>query len=112
VAAGYALAPALSWPLSFWWMSRVTTVPIRALVHSAVRILTVLVAVALAAWITGQACGGTGWWSVAAAVAGGLTAFALICGCVGPMRRDAAVVVTVVRQALRRHGGADPRTAP
>lgn len=39
VAAGYAIAPALTWPLSFWWLSRCTPLPVRRLYGGALRIV-------------------------------------------------------------------------
>lgn len=38
VAAGYAAAALLEWPLSLWWLSRVTPIPARALLGGALRI--------------------------------------------------------------------------
>lgn len=49
VAAGYAVAPALAWPLSLWWLSRRTTIPARALLTGALRILAVVTSAGLAA---------------------------------------------------------------
>jgi PST family polysaccharide transporter len=40
VAAGYATAALLEWPLSIWWLSRVTVIPGRALLLGALRIST------------------------------------------------------------------------
>lgn len=41
VATGVALAPWITWPVSLWWLSRVTTVPVRALYSGALRIVLV-----------------------------------------------------------------------
>jgi O-antigen/teichoic acid export membrane protein len=38
VAAGYATAALLEWPLSLWWLSRLTPIPVRDLVLGALRI--------------------------------------------------------------------------
>lgn len=38
VAAGYAAAALLEWPLSLWWLSRLTVIPVRALLLGALRI--------------------------------------------------------------------------
>lgn len=38
VAAGYALAPGIAWPISLWWLSRLTPIPVRALTFGALRI--------------------------------------------------------------------------
>jgi O-antigen/teichoic acid export membrane protein len=102
VAAGYALAPALSWPLSFWWLSRVTSLPVRSLVASAARIIAVLAVVVGGSWSAGEVAGGTGWWAVAAAVAGGAAAYVAVCAVLPAMRSDVLTVARVVPQALRR----------
>lgn len=39
VAVGFAVAPALAWPLSLWWLSRHTPTPTRALYAGAGRVL-------------------------------------------------------------------------
>ena len=52
VAAGYALAPALAWPLSLWWLSRRTALPVRALLAGGLRVLLVAAAVASSAALT------------------------------------------------------------
>ena len=38
VAAGYAIAPAIAWPISLWWLSRLTPLPVRDLTFGALRI--------------------------------------------------------------------------
>lgn len=38
VAAGYALAHAFEWPISLWWLSRLTPIPVRTLAFGALRI--------------------------------------------------------------------------
>ncbi|MCV2395813.1 oligosaccharide flippase family protein [Actinotalea sp. M2MS4P-6] len=47
VAAGYALAPALTWPLSLWWLSRRAALPARDLIVGALRMLSVAAAAAV-----------------------------------------------------------------
>ncbi|SOC47157.1 polysaccharide transporter, PST family [Blastococcus aggregatus] len=49
VAAGYALAAFLEWPLSLWWLSRITPFPGRALAGGAARILACAVPAGVAA---------------------------------------------------------------
>ena len=61
VAAGVALAPAVLWPLSLWWLSRLTEIPVRRLVAGATRILIL------------AACGGAAAYA-AVNVAGSLDA--------------------------------------
>jgi PST family polysaccharide transporter len=103
VAAGYALGPALTWPLSFWWLARSTTLPMRPLVTSAARILGLFVAVATATGLAGRAATqAPEVLALAAAVGGGALAYVLLCGIVAPLRRDLAAVSAAVRGALRR----------
>ena len=44
VAAGFAIAAALEWPLSLWWLARITDFPARELSWGAVRILATVTA--------------------------------------------------------------------
>lgn len=39
VAIGYAIAPGIAWPLSLWWLARLTPLPLRDLWLGAMRIL-------------------------------------------------------------------------
>jgi PST family polysaccharide transporter len=50
VAWGYAVAPALAWPISLWWLSRRTDLPTRALYAGAGRILGTVAVGAAATW--------------------------------------------------------------
>lgn len=52
VAAGLALAPWIAWPISLLWLSRVTTVPTRALYSGALRIISVATLSAGTAFLT------------------------------------------------------------
>ncbi|WP_149202338.1 lipopolysaccharide biosynthesis protein [Actinotalea subterranea] len=56
-AAGYALAPALSWPLSLWWLSRHTRFPLRTLLLGAGRVLTLVALASGAGWLTAHLVG-------------------------------------------------------
>jgi PST family polysaccharide transporter len=105
VAAGYALGPALTWPLSFWWLSRSTSLPMRPLVASAARILGLFAAVATATGLAGAVVtGAPEVLALAAAVGGGTVAYVLLCGLVVPLRRDVVAVAAAVRKALVRRG--------
>ncbi|WP_204331650.1 oligosaccharide flippase family protein [Geodermatophilus sabuli] len=75
VAAGYAAAALLEWPLSLWWLSRVTEVPLRALQLGAARITACAAAAGGACHAVTQLAGG--WPSVARIVAGGLAGLAV-----------------------------------
>ncbi|MGY1796622.1 lipopolysaccharide biosynthesis protein [Geodermatophilus sp. SYSU D00525] len=102
VAAGYASAALLEWPLSLWWLSRITVLPARSLLGGALRIAVCGAAAGLAAsaavhlaaaWPTfGQVVAG----SLAVLAAYGLTAL------VPAVRDDLAVVLTWGRQMVSR----------
>ena len=51
VAWGYAIAPCLTWPISLWWLSRRTTIPVARLYAGAGRILVGVSGGAAAAWV-------------------------------------------------------------
>jgi PST family polysaccharide transporter len=106
VAAGYALSPALTWPISLWWLSRLAPIPVRQLLGGAVRILV------LAAGVAASSCAGARVLAEApvgvtllGAAAAGLAAYAVLCSAVGPMRRDLWSVFEVVRLAAGRGSG-------
>jgi PST family polysaccharide transporter len=101
VAGGFALAPALAWPISIWWLSRLTRLPARALYGGAARILL----------CSGVSAGAT--WSVVGALGASSAFVQLVCGglagvlvyaplaLVPMIRRDLSDVVSVTRSAMR-----------
>lgn len=77
VAAGYAAAAALEWPLSLWWLSRVTVIPVRALLLGALRVSACAVAAGGAAFLgTELVSGAHPGLRILAGVAGGLAVYA------------------------------------
>lgn len=50
VAWGYALAPAIGWPLSFWWLARSSTIRVGPLFAGAGRVLATAALIAVASW--------------------------------------------------------------
>jgi len=108
VAAGYAVAPALSWPISFWWLSRHTELPLRRLYAGAGRILTLVTiaagaAGAVAFWLRG----GGAWLQLGAAIVAVVAVYALATAILRPIRRDATVVLRIIRMIpARRSRGA------
>ncbi len=102
VAAGYALAATLEWPLSLWWLSRVTPLPTRALYGGAGRVLTIGTVVGLAAAGATWAMRSTPSWTqvLAGAVAGAAAAGAATL--VPRVRRDLGELVHALRSALSR----------
>lgn len=88
VAAGYACAALLEWPLSLWWLSRVTVLPLRALFLGALRV-TACATVAGAACFLGTEL--TASWSspgrIAVGVAAGLAVYG-VAALLPPIRDD------------------------
>ncbi|MGB7980654.1 MAG: lipopolysaccharide biosynthesis protein [Candidatus Nanopelagicales bacterium] len=100
VAWAVALAPALLWPLSLWWLSRVTELPLRALVLGGLRITAMGMSCAVVVrLIVDQMAGSPA--AVAVAVAG-VTAvgYYLVAGLLlEPIRSDELTLVDTVRRA-------------
>ncbi|WP_246117426.1 lipopolysaccharide biosynthesis protein [Cellulomonas composti] len=105
VAAGYAIAPMIAWPLSLWWLNRLTPFPVAALYRGAGRSLTIGAVAGLAsagaAWCLRD---GSPWLQVAAGLLAGLGAAALL-ALAPPFRRDVATLRAAVTAALRRPRG-------
>lgn len=102
VAAGYALAATLEWPLSLWWLSRNTPLPTRALYGGAGRVLTVGTCAGLAAagavWAAQSA---PSWVQVLAGAAAGAAAAAATT-LVPRVRRDLGELTHALRAAVSR----------
>lgn len=102
VAWGYAVAPALAWPLSFWWLSRSSTISVRGLFAGAGRILVLTSTVAGGSYVASElAADGGRWWQLAAAVLGALVGYGLAV-LVPAIRRDAAGVLEIIRKGATR----------
>lgn len=104
VAAGYATAALLEWPLSLWWLSRITRLPVRDLVLGALRITACAVAAGAACSAATQLA--SSWPSagrLAAGVLAGLAAYGLA-ALVPTIRRDLAGVLAWARQMAARSG--------
>ncbi|SDR75982.1 polysaccharide transporter, PST family [Friedmanniella luteola] len=104
VAWGYALAPALAWPLSFWWLSRKAPVDVGPLFVGAGRILVLTAFLAAGAF---GACELTAQWGrwvqlpVAVAAAGVVYALAFLL--VPMFRRDITGVLQIVRKGTGKN---------
>ncbi|MGY1601010.1 lipopolysaccharide biosynthesis protein [Geodermatophilus sp. SYSU D00815] len=102
VAAGYATAALLEWPLSLWWLSRITPLPVRALLLGALRITACAAAAGVACFAATELV--AGWPSVgriAAGVVAGLAAYG-VAALLPTIRRDIAGVVAWARQMIGR----------
>lgn len=101
VAAGIAVAASFEWPLSIWWLSRRTSLPARALVLGALRILAVAALAGAAGYGATLAVHGSPVGQLALAALGLAAVYALALA-VPPVRRDLQAVLAVVRTALSR----------
>ncbi|PWB97574.1 lipopolysaccharide biosynthesis protein [Salinibacterium hongtaonis] len=109
VAAGYAVAPLLEWPLSLWWLSRCTTIPVGRLFAGAGRIIGITTVGALAG--AGSSLAAAPFGSVAqiaASVAATALSYAIAFAIVRPIRRDILAVIAVARMLPSRRTTARP----
>lgn len=98
IAAGFALAPALAWPVSIYWLSRLTVIPVRALYAGAARILFVAASGATVAWLAAAAIAATAepWLELGAGL-GAAAAVIAVLFILPPLRRDASTLLAFVR---------------
>jgi len=104
VAIAFAVHPAIAWPISLAWLSRITPMPRRQLYQGAGRIIAVSLAAGLAAWGAAQLVAGTNAWiQLAAGLVAGLavSAAALL---IPAYRCDATTLSAFVRLMLKRDG--------
>lgn len=107
VAIAFAVHPAIAWPISLAWLSRVTPMPTRQLYLGAARIVAVASVAGVGAWAAGQAVAAAGWWAqlgVGAAAGLALASIALV---VPAYRRDARSLTAFTRLMVRRRRPAD-----
>jgi PST family polysaccharide transporter len=103
VAVGIAVATGLAWPLSLWRLSRLTPIPLGGLVRGGLRILTLVVLAALAAWAASSALEASHPVEQLAAAFVASGAVYLVGGLLVPtVRRDEKVIVDLVRLVLAR----------
>lgn len=102
VATGYAVAHLLEWPLSLWWLSRRTVLPVRDLVLGALRITAVAAAGALAAALAAQGLNATpAVVRLVGSLLCGVLAHSAGALLVPAVRRDWATVLDTARAARR-----------
>lgn len=101
VAVGFAVAPAVSWPISLWWLSRSTPVPQRDLYANALRIVLQAVPVAAVAFAVTALSLPPAVELLLAALGGGLV-FGLVALMVPAFRRDLRDLWTVVKMVRGR----------
>lgn len=103
VAWGVFLAPVILWPLSLFWLSRVTVVPVRSLLWGGARIMSMAAVCAVAVRIVVVLLGPV--HSLVALTVGGVTALAVyaVLGWLIPtIRQDERAVIATVDLARRR----------
>lgn len=100
VACGYAIAPALSWPISFWWLSQNSPISVRPLMAGGSRLI---VLAGLIAATTYAVCVGTQdlnvWIQLAAGAGIAVTTYACM-ACLPVFRGEFLGLVDVVRRGL------------
>lgn len=102
VAIGFTLAPAISWPLSLFWLSRVTDLPTARLFIGAGRILAVCTWTGGTVWLIGVLAQPWGSWaSLILGLVGGLVAVCALL-LIPVCRRDARNLSGFVRLMLKR----------
>ncbi|MBC7518786.1 MAG: lipopolysaccharide biosynthesis protein [Microbacteriaceae bacterium] len=98
VAAGFAIAPAIDWPLSLWWLSKRTDLPLRTLVIGALRIMGVAAIVAAgSATASILAIGLAPGIQTVCALAAGAVLYVLAARIVPALRRDVVDIVEIAR---------------
>lgn len=104
VAAGFALEPILSWPLSIWWLSRATDIPRRSLLLGVVRLGGLGTLAGVAAWAATAATAPLGAVpQIIAGLVACLVVYALLALVAAPVRRDMVLLRDIVR-SVRRSG--------
>lgn len=112
VAIAFAVHPAIAWPISLAWLSRITPMPTRRLYGGAARIVAVTLLAGVAAWAAGGWAASAGSW---AAVGAGLLAGLLVAASslLLPLyRRDAGSLLGFVRLMATRRRPAAGASAP
>ncbi|WP_104087799.1 MULTISPECIES: lipopolysaccharide biosynthesis protein [unclassified Cryobacterium] len=98
IALGYAIAPAIEWPISLWWLSRRTSIPTRQLFGGASRVLAIASIATPIAWFVVE--WGSSWPAVPQVLAAFITVVATyaLAGLLVPrIRRDLAGVIDAMR---------------
>lgn len=101
VAIGYATAPGLAWPLSLWWLGRLTDIPKRQLWQGAGRILACAVPAVAAGRVVVEVLDASAVLQICAAAAAVSLVYVAALA-VPPVRRDFFAVVAVARKAVSR----------
>ncbi|MFT4050781.1 MAG: lipopolysaccharide biosynthesis protein [Microbacterium sp.] len=103
VSIGFAAAPALAWPLSLFWLSRVTDVPVRSLYGGALRILSVTGLAGVVSWLASLPLRSSPWAAVAVGALAGLGAACIPFLLARTYRSDARRLMQFARLMTRRN---------
>ncbi len=102
VAAGFALAPALAWPLSLWIIARRSRMDTRPLLEGAGRVLVLAATTGLVAWWASRLTGsGSEILALVTAVAGGAIGYFAVVGLLPAWRADFLAGVRTVMRGIR-----------
>jgi PST family polysaccharide transporter len=103
VAVGFAIAPALAWPLSLYWLARRAPIPLRALYTGAGRILAIAAALGASSLAVCRGLSGADdLVQLGAAAAACAAVLALVAGVFPVVRSDLASISVVARKLKRR----------
>jgi PST family polysaccharide transporter len=103
VAAGYMVAALVEWPASLCWLSRLTYLPLRDLLHGAVRVTLCGAVAGACAWlVTHLTADPATDLNAAAGVAGGIAANAIAGLAFRRVRVDLRLVAAIGRRMMRR----------
>ena len=103
VAAGYATAAVLEWPLSLVWLSRLTPIPVRSLLAAAGRILGCAApAAGVAALVSSGLRPVSNLLALVVATLGVIAVYAVLALASVTVRRDLAAVGDFCRRMARR----------
>ncbi|GAB2455754.1 lipopolysaccharide biosynthesis protein [Jatrophihabitans fulvus] len=104
VAAGFAIAPAMAWPISLWWLSRLTDMPTTRLYRGAARIVGCAVVAAAASFGTVRALADAGGVvQLLLGSASGVASYLVLGALVPAVRAELVDVAHVGRKAVKRH---------
>jgi PST family polysaccharide transporter len=100
VAAGFAAAPLVAWPISLWWLSRCTVIPVAQLVSGALRILLLAAPAGCASWgVATLLADSPGLLACAASIGAGALVYVVAAFCSRRIGQDVREVVDFVRRA-------------
>ena len=102
VGVAYAIAPAVLWPVSLWWLSRRSGIVVRPLYAGAARILGCAALAGTASWAGATAGSPLGAVPQLAIAAVALIASYAVLVLLPPIRRDAREVLALLRQLRAR----------